>query len=204
MAAPASVAKQKVILQAARERFAHYGFSKVTMEEIAGDIGMAKASLYYYYPTKEKLFQAVLALEQARFLNDAQGVVGQTGSASERLHRYVELRYRLFRELVNLSSLSLHSWTELKRMYRDLQARFEQQELRVVQRLLQVGRGTGEFTITSPPRAAKLFLHVMHGLRLRILRGAGDRRPENRSYTDLQKELHYFTEVFIQGIKRHV
>ena len=48
-----STEKQAVILDAARKRFAYYGFSKVTMDEIAADIGMGKASLYYYFPTKE-------------------------------------------------------------------------------------------------------------------------------------------------------
>ena len=42
--------KEKEILEAARSRFAHYGYSKVTMEEIALDVEMGKASLYYYFP----------------------------------------------------------------------------------------------------------------------------------------------------------
>ena len=37
--------KEKAIIKAARERFAHFGFSKVTMDEIAADIEMGKACL---------------------------------------------------------------------------------------------------------------------------------------------------------------
>ena len=51
--------REKPIIEAARKRFAHYGFSKVTMEEIAADAEMGKASLYYYFPTKEELFSAL-------------------------------------------------------------------------------------------------------------------------------------------------
>ena len=43
--------KEEVILRSAQRRFASFGYSKVTMDEIAEDIGMAKASLYYYFPT---------------------------------------------------------------------------------------------------------------------------------------------------------
>ena len=52
--------KEKTIVEAARNRFAHYGFSKVTMEEIATDVGMGKASLYYYFPKKEDLFKKLV------------------------------------------------------------------------------------------------------------------------------------------------
>lgn len=51
--------KVVIILEAARKRFAHFGISKTTMNEIAADIGMSKASLYYYFPDKEKLFVAL-------------------------------------------------------------------------------------------------------------------------------------------------
>ena len=61
--------KTQNILSAARRRFAHYGFSKVTMDEIAGDVEMGKASLYYYFPTKEDLFKAVVIQEQNEFVN---------------------------------------------------------------------------------------------------------------------------------------
>lgn len=60
--------KEKEIILAARKRFAYYGFSKVTMDEIAADIGMAKASLYYYFPTKVDLFIAVVTEEQDQFI----------------------------------------------------------------------------------------------------------------------------------------
>jgi AcrR family transcriptional regulator len=60
--------KEHLILDAAQNRFARFGFSKVTMDEIAEDVGMAKASLYYYYPSKEDVFRAVLRREQEQFL----------------------------------------------------------------------------------------------------------------------------------------
>ena len=60
--------KQAVILDAARKRFAYYGFSKVTMDEIAADVGLGKASLYYYFPTKEGLFVEVIKDEKSQFL----------------------------------------------------------------------------------------------------------------------------------------
>ena len=70
-----STEKQAVILDAARKRFAYYGFSKVTMDEIAADIGMGKASLYYYFPTKESLFEEVVKQEKNQFFNDIHSMM---------------------------------------------------------------------------------------------------------------------------------
>lgn len=50
--------KEQAILKAARERFAQFGFNKSTMDEIASDVELGKASLYYYFPAKEDLFRA--------------------------------------------------------------------------------------------------------------------------------------------------
>src|SRR5688572_23662273 len=52
--------KQEAIITAAIKRFAHFGVSKTTMSEIAADLAISKASLYYYFPDKLNLYAAVL------------------------------------------------------------------------------------------------------------------------------------------------
>ena len=52
--------KQVLIVEAAIKRFAHFGVAKTTMSEIAADISLSKASLYYYFPDKLSLYGAVL------------------------------------------------------------------------------------------------------------------------------------------------
>ena len=56
-----------LILDAAKKQFSVLGFSKVTMEEIAAEAGMGKASLYYYFTDKDSLFQAVVKEEMQNF-----------------------------------------------------------------------------------------------------------------------------------------
>lgn len=59
--------KLDIILNAAQKRFGHYGLCKTTMNEIAADVGMGKASLYYYFPDKEAVFQAVIKKNRKSF-----------------------------------------------------------------------------------------------------------------------------------------
>ena len=51
--------KLSKVLDAAQKRFARFGLSKTTMNDIADDLGVSKASLYYYFPDKESIFKKV-------------------------------------------------------------------------------------------------------------------------------------------------
>jgi len=48
------------ILQAARRRFVQWGYSGTSTAQLAEDLGITKAALYYHFPDKEALFLAVV------------------------------------------------------------------------------------------------------------------------------------------------
>ena len=48
------------ILNKAGEMFLQFGFSKVTMEEIAAELGMSKKTLYRFFPGKEQLLKEMI------------------------------------------------------------------------------------------------------------------------------------------------
>jgi AcrR family transcriptional regulator len=50
---------RKRILDGARDLFFRFGFSKVTMDEAADNLGMSKKTLYKHFSSKEDLLQAV-------------------------------------------------------------------------------------------------------------------------------------------------
>ena len=51
---------QQQILTAAKELFRVYGLAKVTMDDVAKAIGKGRSSLYYYYKSKDEIFDAVV------------------------------------------------------------------------------------------------------------------------------------------------
>ncbi len=112
--------KQAVILDAARKRFAYYGFSKVTMDEIASDVGLGKASLYYYFPTKEGLFVEVIKQEKNQFLSDIQSMIETKTSPCDMIRKYAQLRIQHFRELANLRALQFQQSSESRATFLQL------------------------------------------------------------------------------------
>ena len=195
-------AKEHLILAAARRRFAYYGFSKVTMDEIASDVGLAKPSLYYYFQTKEVLFRAVIAHEQAKFVSDIEAFLSRSASAGEKLRTLIDMRVRLFRELVNLSALDLQSWKEVSSQFLDLFRNLEEQELKFLAAILGAGKDAGELEVANPAQTARLILHALHGLRLRAIMSHRAPHISDGTYTDLKKDSDHLIELLLNGMQR--
>ena len=51
---------ERLILEAAEDVFANYGFEGATTSRIARQAGIPKANLHYYFPTKEGLYRRVI------------------------------------------------------------------------------------------------------------------------------------------------
>ena len=102
-------AKRSTILTAAQKRFARFGLSKVTMDEIAGDLGMSKASLYYYFPTKEDVFREVVSQEQWGFFSRMEAELSKDKLPSSKLQDYILHQSEFFNEFLNLKPLGHES-----------------------------------------------------------------------------------------------
>lgn len=48
------------ILNKAKEMFTQFGYSKVTMDEIAAELGMSKKTLYKFFPGKEQVIRSII------------------------------------------------------------------------------------------------------------------------------------------------
>ncbi|MCG6913398.1 TetR/AcrR family transcriptional regulator [bacterium BMS3Abin03] len=193
--------KEKEIIEAARNRFAHYGFSKVTMEEVALDVGMGKASLYYYFPNKEDLFKSVIQKEQDLFVEEIKNLIRQNLTATKKLEDYVSKRLEYFQQLINLATLNVHSFVDIKSMFKELFKSFEDQELLLLQKIFDEGKSKGEFDKSVTEKTTRIFLHLLQGLRLRIIKSININRTEKVNYAELREETMRFVNIFSKGIE---
>ena len=82
-------AREEAIVAAVNRLLADKGFDLMTVDEVAADVGIAKASLYKHFPSKEALAAAAMVrlLERTRDFVDEQG--RQPLTAFERLQAVV-------------------------------------------------------------------------------------------------------------------
>ena len=80
------------ISEKAREYFLRFGFSKVTMNEIATELGMSKKTLYTYFPSKEELLHASVQQMQEETSGQIEKLVAdKTIEFSEKMNRLLQI-----------------------------------------------------------------------------------------------------------------
>lgn len=65
----ANLEREQRILAAAAELFAHYGYAKTTMDEIAARAGISKGAVYLHFRSKDDLMDRLIAREVERLLD---------------------------------------------------------------------------------------------------------------------------------------
>lgn len=81
------------ILAAAEAAFAKSGLAGARIDRIAVEAGVNKALLYYYFNSKEALYEAVIEHHFAEFSRRALEVLAAPGPAPDILLRYVNLHF---------------------------------------------------------------------------------------------------------------
>ena len=193
-------AKELRILAAAQRRFASNELAKVTIGDIAGDVKMGKATLYYYFPTKQDIFKGVIRREQDEFLSEMRRILSRKHSATAKLKAYVERRLRLTRRLLNLGQFLLRSWNDKPVAYRNMVESFAARERDIVAAILAEGQASGEFAVESPGRTAAMLLHALQGLRLRYAGSNGGRAILPVRQSDFEREVRLLLQTLLYGV----
>jgi TetR/AcrR family transcriptional regulator len=193
--------KNSLILAAARKRFDTYGYAKATMDEIAEDVGMAKPSLYYYFPTKEAIFRSVIQAEQDEFAEQTEVLLRESVSFSEKLVRYVRLRLELMGRLTLLNQFDPRTRKELAPIFLELFDAFGRCELTVLRSILDGGIKAGEFRMKDPDKTAVMILHGLQGLRLRFIMDKFRSTGHPSGSDDIEAKSLLFIETLLQGIE---
>lgn len=193
--------KVQLIIEASQKRFGLYGMEKTSMREIASDLKLSKASLYYYFPDKESLYKAVVEKEQNEFLINISDRIISIQEPEQLLLEYSRIRLSYFRTLLNLSRLRLEAFTGLKPGFRDTIQMFKEKEKEIIKRIFEKGIRTGIFFIEDTDQTASLFLDLLKGIRITLVNEKETLFIEQEEYDLLLEKTLAFTNVFIKGLK---
>lgn len=194
--------KRHHILDAAQRRFSCFAFSKVNMEEIAADMGFSKALLYYYFATKEDLFRAVIAREQSEFIDRMEHILRQTIPAASKLKKYILTQLSLLHELGTLRILNQQAEQELRPILSDLFKAFAREELRLMLCIMKEGKRNAEFSIASVEKTAALLIHLLQGLRFRLIKLFPEHSSDIQTrYRIMKSEFQLLAQLLCAGLQ---
>jgi len=109
---PSPTESEVHILDAARKVFVQNGFDGTTMQMIAGEAGINKALLHYYYRSKDRLFEAVFIEAFSRMIPNLMKIFSSDADLFEKIRSFVDAYISALLQYPQIPLFILH---ELKR-----------------------------------------------------------------------------------------
>ncbi len=105
--------RKQQILKAAAKRFSRHGPNKTTLDEIARDLRIGKATIYHYFDTKEELFFKTIEWEIELFIEDLKIIFNNEQlSLKEKLVEYFAFKTTVFTKYKLIYEVLFYSMKE--------------------------------------------------------------------------------------------
>lgn len=195
--------KREKILEAAYQRFLHYGYSKTTMNEIAGDLSMSKALLYYYFPDKSELYVAVMRKLAGDYLRQLEEKFGQFNNLRDAFmyqvnkhHDFIVTNYNFFDYFkLNEQNLPESIWSTISDI-RDA-------EIKLLTDAIQIEVDKGNLHLTyEAAEIVEVFLDALHGIKVG---GAMPQKkysfPSKEHLDEIHNKRLLLIDVFVRGLR---
>ena len=186
-----------LILDAADRLLARYGYRKMTIDDVAKEVGIGKGTIYLHFKSKEEIALARVDRIVDRLNERLRGIARSNGSAVARLRRML-----LERVLFRFDSVQHYteSLTDVLAAIRPAllvrhNRHFDEEE-RVFAALLKEGKSNGEFVFKDTRGTARALLVATNALLPYSLstRELGKRK-------DVEAQAAHIAELLIKGLK---
>ncbi|HEY0895458.1 MAG TPA: TetR/AcrR family transcriptional regulator [Sphingobacteriaceae bacterium] len=193
--------KRDLIIDAALKRFAHFGLSKTTMTEIAQDLNISKALLYYYFPDKIQLYAAVMGSLIEAMGKSIDQEVKSAPTTLECFFIYLEKRQEFVRTHYNLLAETGKS-PEMPVPVRQMFEKALEAERLLIAEVIAAGVRRKEIApLENPGFYAELFLDALAGIRLRMRQYHTFILPDRAMFAEILEKEKSLATVFLKGLQ---
>ncbi|MEJ5961552.1 TetR/AcrR family transcriptional regulator [Pedobacter immunditicola] len=196
--------KRVLIINAALNRFAHYGLAKTTMTEIAKDISFSKALLYYYFPDKLSLYVSVIEYLMRAISKELTKSLEKTKTSTDGIMMLLQKRQGYIQKYYNLMEYSKHSCTELSGGLYEKFTKAKDFELKILTTLFNKGIENGEFIHTDMALITEIFVDALSGIHYNILNKDKNIFPDKEQFKQIFIKEKRFAEVFLTGLRPNI
>lgn len=138
------------IQQAAFRCVARHGFEKTTLEDIAKEVGLNKATLYYYYKNKEDILLDISTAATRQSLESLKsGALAAAGGITAKLRYFLLERALYYLRMVQQMHISAEHLGQVEQRFRSLVSDVHEAELVFLGELLDRAAAEGEIRATD-------------------------------------------------------
>ncbi len=136
---------REAILGAAERLFRKWGIGKTTMDDIAREAGKGKSSIYYYFPNKESVIEAVATVQAEQIIASVRREVDQRETGREKLLAYVATAFRETRRAITLFEIARGDFRANRALIDGVMERYRAMQEELVDGILRHGIRRKEF-----------------------------------------------------------
>ncbi|MDF1561031.1 MAG: TetR/AcrR family transcriptional regulator [Bacteroidales bacterium] len=183
--------RRRIILTASRI-FSHYGFRKTTMDEISRALNKGKSSIYYYFASKEDIFEAVVLYEANQLRRQLTTAIKEVESPKEKLRNYIFVRMKAFAKLSNYYNAVFDKNLDHYEFIEKIRSRYDREELAILRLLLYVGNSRGVFEVRESEYTAMAIQTMLKGMEVPLF--------WRRREIDINSRLEAILNLIFDGI----
>jgi AcrR family transcriptional regulator len=146
----------KEILSGAKKLFGKHGLKKTTMEDIAMAAGKGKSTLYYYFPSKTEIFEAVVESEMKLVIKRLRDAVSGARTAKNKLKAFLKVLLTAILDYQNFKEVVFEDAMENFKLFIRLKIQYEQIQIDMIREILLGGTQSGEFKELSLSRMNRM------------------------------------------------
>jgi len=180
------------ILVAAIQRFSKFGYRRTSINDVAEEAGLARATVYLYWRRKQDLFVAGLEQFNAHSWNLAETAAAKNGSAAERMRRAVMAQYGATSDIVHGTASGHELFEANLELGRVVVEECLRHGEKLLDRLLEQGIRDGEFKLQRSSARSAEIAHIIVSFAQNSLL---DQRHTPLSYRrNLRKTLNFILD----------
>lgn len=155
---------KELLIDVARQLFAHAGVEKTTMNDIAEASKRGRRTIYMYFRNKMDVFYAVVARELETLYESLQVVIAMEKEPQDKLLRLIYTHVDTIYEIVMRNgSLKANFFNDISKVER-IRHKFDLKEQSIIASILREGNECGVFAIEDVETTALLLQCSIKGL----------------------------------------
>ncbi len=156
---------RRAILDSATVLMERHGFKKMTIDDIAHEAGIGKATIYGYFENKQEVGLAVIEAYQAEVRGRQRAILTLELEPAEKLRRVVLERVMSAFDIATRYRQSLdESFATLRPLVLRRRGRYGEEEAQLVAAVIEDGVNQGLFESHDPVDSARTILTCVGGL----------------------------------------
>lgn len=157
---------KSLILETAAAYFARFGFHKTTMNEIARHMHKAKGGIYYYFESKEALFNEVLKRELNNIKLELTRIIAISEDSLTTLKKYILTRLKLVKDVFTYRETLKAEFFEKYNFTKEVRNDFTEFERKQLTLILKKGRDEGFVKVPNIHTTVNSILMILSGIEI--------------------------------------